>query len=277
MKSLFVGFFLFSLHESSFAIIGNSQQIDGKNAPAVCRIVVKSKEGKPSICSGFLSSPTQITSAGHCAPKNFDWKKNPTFAECGQLEYQFDESNLEFTAKGNPILINGVKFAEKLQINNFSFEDSSNIGTFTLSRPSEAKPLNILKFDPHLVVSCKIVGYGINNSGFAGVVLVAHANPIVFVNQVVIQSFLKSPVHLSQMEIDFSKDSSWGEVRDIIKNLNLESLTSANSTPGDSGGPVICEFKDKTVRVVGIQTGAMIFKSPEADFDWLWLGTVSPF
>lgn len=271
--------YIFLVPQLSSAIVGNTNFVDTSKMPSVCRIITRHSDGSPSICTAFLIAPNLVMTAAHCISPRVDWLKEKVDIKCGQSGFDKKTTRLETTRKGTPLVADGVAFDETLRIVSHLQDDSTDQAILRLATMSSQKPIKLFAPNVGSLKQCWISGYGINNQNYAGFIVSSITNiPSLHEEKYLVTSFLKAPVHLNEPFIDFDKDpNAWVKARNVLKNISNNKISAAIGTPGDSGGPLICQTKNGEVGAIGVFLSVQVVNTMgRDDFDWVWLSWFSP-
>ena len=264
------------------AIIGNPNQLDKSKKPSVCRLIMRKADGSPSACTAFLIAPNLAMTAAHCIPESIDWKKTPTSVSCGQIGIEKSKAKLETTKSGNFILTEGVLFDETFGILYHVLDQKSDQAVLKLANRAVQKPLHLIKAKQNEIHRCWIAGYGVNNQNYIGVLYSSGFNtkPELKEGLFLVKSSFFTPEHLKPWYLLLNGESFTSKYREITKSLDTKTMTNPMTTPGDSGGPFICQKNNGEVGVLGVIRSTVVsdFIDQVLDrkYDWDWFNHFSP-
>lgn len=227
------------LSATGFAIIANpANKVDYKSGN-VCRIIT-TNNGVSSICTGSLVKPDVILTAAHCAvPANATVEVG-----CGYQGYEPQNIVTIKTGKGNTVIQN-VAFSESAAGQFASIDTESDQALVQLNRKITTIPLMKLdRGDVDLTRPCLLPGYGISNSGTAGILISAWVSAV---NSTEI-SFYFSNTFESTMSV---KNPS-SRIDDLSRSAVESSMQGTTLLAGDSGGPFLCFNKQGELTQVAV-------------------------
>lgn len=188
-----------------------------------------------SICTGTLVEPNKILTANHCTRADNARMK----VQCG---YQgFDPKNLkvETTLSGNSVYTSGIVFKESAEAKISASILDLDQSTLTLDHKLSIKPMKVANANFKSHGGCSVSGYGLSKELFAGFLFtgkIVGLPKFTAENKISTRAFLQSSYNPEKNYFE-SND----EIKYLVRDNDIEQMTSSVALPGDSGGPIICD------------------------------------
>ena len=192
------------------------------------------------------------------------------------------KAKFETTKSGKFILSEGVVFEESIRIIQHVQDENSDQAVLRLSTRAKGKPLPLISSHENEIQRCWIAGYGINNQNYMGVLYssVLNSQPVLKDGLFVVKSSFHTPLHLKHWYLVVKGEDLRSNFPDILKNIETRSLTNSITTPGDSGGPFICQKNNGEIGAIGVIRstvfGNFIDQLINGRHDWDWFNQFSP-